>query len=121
MKQIYFTLTGTQYCFGQKWFEAGQKVRLEKEPDNEVDTEAIVVKMAGLGKVGYVANSIYTVLGESMSAGRLYDKIGAAAEGTVKYVLPNGVLCELDPKSVVCREGMTDEEQDFDEEDEEDE
>ena len=30
-----------------------------------------------------------------MSAGRLYDRIGDTARGIVKYVLPQGVLCEL--------------------------
>lgn len=33
--------------------------------------------------------------GESMSAGRLYDRIGGTAKGVVKYVLPQGVLCEM--------------------------
>lgn len=51
--------------------------------------------MPGLGLVGYVANSPFTVQGESMSAGRLYDRIGDTAMGIVKYVLPQGVLCEL--------------------------
>lgn len=37
-----------------------------------------------------------TVVGESYSAGRLYDKIGDEATGTVLYVLPKGVLCVLD-------------------------
>ena len=43
--------------------------------------EAIQVKAKGLGKIGYVANSPFTVKGESMSAGRLYDKIGDKAKG----------------------------------------
>ena len=43
-----------------------------------------------------MANSPYTVLGESFSAGRLYDKIGDTAEGNVLYVLPNGILCTLE-------------------------
>lgn len=51
--------------------------------------------MDGLGLVGYVANSPYTVQGESMSAGRMYDRIGETAIGIVKYILPQGVLCEL--------------------------
>ena len=46
-------------------------------------------------QIGYVANSPYTVIGESMSAGRIYDKIGDEAAGTVLYVLPKGVLCIL--------------------------
>ena len=65
------------------------KVKLIKEPDNTYDKEAIRVEMAGLGTVGYVAQ------GESMSAGRLYDRMEDTAKGTVKYVLPQGVLCEL--------------------------
>ena len=60
-----------------------------------MDKEAIKVEMDGLGLVGYVANSPFTLQGESMSAGRLYDKIGDKATGIVKYILPQGVLCEL--------------------------
>ena len=94
--KIYFTIAGTKHHYGQEFMEKGMAVRLEKEPDNEYDTEAIRVTMEGLGLVGYVANSPYTVLGESYSAGRLYDKIGDKAEGTVLYVLDKGVLCCLE-------------------------
>lgn len=95
MKKYYFTITGTGYCYGHDFIRHGMKVRLEKEPDNRADKEAIKVTMKGLGKIGYVANSTATVLGESMSAGRLYDKIGDKAYGKVLYVLPQGVICEL--------------------------
>ena len=71
-------------------------VKLVKEPDNEYDKEAIRVELEGLGCVGYVANSPYTVMGESCSAGRLYDRIEDTAEGTVLYVLPKGVLCYIE-------------------------
>ena len=57
--------------------------------------------MEGLGHVGYVANSPYTVAGKSYSAGRLYDKIGDTAEGTVLYVLPKGVLCYVNEESLM--------------------
>ena len=93
--KIWFTLTGTNHYLGQDFLEKGMKIRLEKEPDNDHDREAIKVTMEGLGLVGYVANSTFTVLGESYSAGRLYDKIGDTASGTIRYVLDKGVLCEL--------------------------
>ncbi len=96
METIYFTITGVQFYFGADFMEKGMKVKLVKERDNEHDSEAIKVEMKGLGHVGYVANSPRTVLGESYSAGRLYDKIGDEAQGTIIYVLPNGVLCSLD-------------------------
>lgn len=95
MGKIYFTIAGTKHHYGQEYFEPKMEVKLIKEPDNEHDKEAIKVELEGLGLVGYVANSPYTVLGESMSAGRLYDRIGNEAKGSVKYVLPQGVLCEL--------------------------
>ena len=97
--KIYFTVTGICHYYGQDIFKKGMKVRLEKEPDNKYDREAIEVKMKGIGRVGYVANSPYTVIGESYSAGRLYDRIGEKAKGKVLFVTDRGVLCELKLKS----------------------
>ena len=94
-EKIYFTITGTGHHYGLGFFEPGQKVKLVKDPDNEYDSEAIKVEMEGLGQVGWVANSISTKLGESLSSGRLYDRIGDTASGEVVYVLNRGVLCTL--------------------------
>lgn len=96
MAEIYFTIAGTNHHYGQDFIEPKMEVKLVKELDNEVDKEAIKVEMPGIGHIGYVDNNPYTVLGESYSAGRLYDKIGDTAVGTVLYVLPKGVLCVLD-------------------------
>lgn len=95
MNKIYFTITGTHHYFGKEFIEPDMEVKLVKDPDNEYDKEAIKVEMEGLGKIGYVANSTYSVLGDSMSAGRIYDRIDDVAYGVVKYVLPQGILCEL--------------------------
>jgi hypothetical protein len=96
--KVFFTIAGTKYHYGQEFMEKGMKVRLEKEPDNENDREAIKVLMDGFGLVGYVANSPKTVIGESYSAGRLYDKIGDTAEGTLMYKLDDGILCLLETR-----------------------
>ncbi len=93
--KIWFTLTGTNHYYGHDFLEKGMKIRLEKEPDNRYDREAIKVLLDGVGHIGYVANSPYTVIGESYSAGRLYDKIGDTARGKVKLVTDRGVLCTL--------------------------
>ena len=100
MKRIFFTITGTNHHYGHEFFEPNMAVKLIKEPDNEVDKEAIKVELEGIGHVGYVANSPYTVAGESYSAGCLYDKIGDTSEGTVLYVLPKGVLCYVNEESL---------------------
>ncbi len=93
--KYYVTLTGLNYRFGTQPFAVGQKVKLVKEPENDFDREAIRAELPGLGKVGYVANSTHTVLGDCYSAGRIYDKIGAAATAKVKYVLANAVVCSV--------------------------
>ena len=100
MEKLYFTVAGTKHHYGTEFMEPGMEVKLVKDPENEYDKEAIKVEMAGLGLVGYVANSPYTVMGESLSAGRLYDRIGDAAYGKVMYVLPRGVLCEVVEKEL---------------------
>ena len=101
MNKTYFTITGTHHYFGKEFIESDMEVKLVKDPDNEHDKEAIKVEMEGLGKIGYVANSTYSVLGDSMSAGRIYDRIDDVAYGVVKYVLPQGILCELIEKELL--------------------
>ena len=93
--KIWFTLTGTNHYCGRDFLKKGTKIRLEKEPDNRHDREAIKVLMDGVGHIGYVANSPWTVIGESWSAGRLYDKIGDTAKGKVKLITDRGILCTL--------------------------
>ena len=99
-KKIYFTLTGTNYYHGMDFLKEGMKVKLIKEPDNPYDAEAIRVEMEPLKKIGYVANSTKTVIGESWSAGRMYDRIGKKADAVVKLVTESGVLCKVCKKSV---------------------
>lgn len=92
MKEIYITITGTDYRFGNAFLEKGQKVKLVKEPDNEFDKEAIAVEVKPIGKIGYVANSYKTVIGECYSAGRLYDKIEDTATAIIEMVIPKGAI-----------------------------
>ena len=92
MKEMYFTIAGCNHYYGSDFMEKGMKVKLVKEPDNEYDSEAIKAELPGLG---CVANSPYTVKGESMSAGRLYDKIGGKAKGKIVFVTDGGVICKV--------------------------
>ncbi len=121
MSKIYFTIAGTCFFYGSEFMERGMRVKLIKEPDNEVDKEAVKVEMPGLGKVGYVANSIHTVLGESMSAGRLYDKIGDKATGKVLYTMEGGVVCVLEDARVCPADEDPAEDDENDEDDENEE
>lgn len=95
MDEMYFTIAGCNHYFGNEFMEKGMKLKLVKEPDNDYDKEAIEVRVKGLGKVGYVANSPRTVKGESMSAGRLYDKIGDKVKGKMVFVIDCSAVCKI--------------------------
>ncbi len=95
MKDMYFAITGCNHYLGTDLLEKGMKVKLVKEVDNKYDSEAIKVVIKGLGQIGYVANSPFTVKGESMSAGRLYDKIGDKAKAKILFMIPGGAICTI--------------------------
>lgn len=95
MSEMYFTIAGCNHYFGNEFMKKGMKVKLVKEPDNQYDKEAILVKVKGLGKCGYVANSSFTVQGDTMSAGRLYDKLGKKAKAKIVYVISGGAVCKI--------------------------
>ena len=65
MEELYFTIAGCSHYFGSDFMEKGMKVKLEKEPDNEYDKEAIQVK------------------------------IGDKAKGKVVFVVDSGVVCRI--------------------------
>ena len=95
MEKMYVTITGLNHYYRTKPFVPGRVVALVKEPDNECDSEAIRAEMLYIGKVGYVANSAYTVYNGTMSAGRLYDKIGAHAYAKVMFVTHSSVIAQV--------------------------
>ena len=94
MAKTLFTLTGCNHYLGTEFMKKGMKVKLVKEPDNQLDSEAIMVKIDGL-KVGYVANSTSTVYKDTLSAGRLYDRFGKKAKAKIVIVFHGGDICKL--------------------------
>ena len=100
MKDVLITVTGMNFRYGSDFLKKGMKVKLVKEPDNEHDKEAIRVDYKGLGTIGYVANSTKTVMGECLSAGRLYDKIGKKAEAKVIIKFDGAVICKVSKDSL---------------------
>lgn len=105
-------LTGTKYHLGNEFLKPGMKLTLEKEPDNKYDKEAILVKLKGL-EIGYVANSTHTVLGDCMSAGRIYDRIGKKAKAKVVLVTERGTICKLSKKSMLETKMLLDDDEPF--------
>ncbi len=99
--QTLITITGINNYYGKKPFKVGSTVKLEKEPDNRHDSDAIVVTLPYIEKIGYVANSIHTVYEGTLSAGRLYDKFESAAYAEVIVVTHSSVVARLLPDSEV--------------------
>lgn len=83
---MYVTITAFDNMHGTKPFKIDAIVKLSKEPDNKYDTEAIACDMRYFGKIGYVANSVQTVVKGCVSAGRLYDKISDVYFAKIKFV-----------------------------------
>ncbi len=98
---IYITITGIKNYYGKSPFESGRLFKLEKEPDNFYDREAIKVTFPVIGTVGYVANSTSTVYGGTYSAGRLYDKMGNTAFAEVMFITHSSVIARLIDKEKI--------------------
>lgn len=103
MKDMYITIAGLQYKYGTGFLEKGLIIDLVKEPDNKIDKEAIKIELTPFGTIGYVANSVRTVIGECYSAGRIYDKIGHEAKAEVCFITPIGIIAKILPDETTSK------------------
>ncbi len=94
-KKVYITITGLKYYLGSGVFKIGTKYRLIKDIDNDYDDEAIKVVLGNNLIIGYVANSSYTVIRGTLSAGRLYDKFDSQLDAKVMFVDNNSVIAKV--------------------------
>lgn len=92
---MYITITSFNNMHGEKALKIEGIVKLVKEPDNKYDTEAIYCEMRHFGKIGYVANSVQTVIKGCMSSGRLYDKINDEYFARIKFVSGTNAIAKI--------------------------
>lgn len=95
LEDKFITITNPGNGTNERIFKRHSIVKLVKEPDNEYDDETIAVEMRHVGRMGYVANSVHTVIRGTMSAGRIYDKIGDEAYGEVKFYSKNMTIAKI--------------------------
>lgn len=95
MEDIYITISGAAFRYGIEFLEKGMTVKLVKEPDNQYDSEVTKIELKLFGTIGYVANSVKTVIGECYSAGRLYDKIENEAEAEIACLTDNFAIAKV--------------------------
>lgn len=91
-KEYFITITGQKFCYGDKPFVINRVVKIVKEPDNQYDTESIRVELPFIGKIGYVANSVNTVIKGTISGGRLYEKFGTVAYAKIMFMTSSGII-----------------------------
>lgn len=96
-QSLFVAITGTKHYYGSEFLKIGQVVHLTKEPHNEYDHEAIRIDMIPLGKIGYVANSVYSVPKGCRSAGRVYDSFDQQICGIVRFIVKEIAIVELMP------------------------
>lgn len=90
--EILLTLTGIEHHIDPEELEPNQEVILRKEPSNKKDKEAIAVYIKDTVKIGYVANSVYSVAKGTYSAGRLYDKVENESKAVIQVILRNSAI-----------------------------
>lgn len=99
MDRDYFvTVTGINHYYGRVPFEIDRVIQLVKEPENLHDPDAIRAQLPFIGTIGYVANSVSTVADGTLSAGRLYDRIGDSVYARVMFVLHSSAVCYVLPE-----------------------
>ncbi|MDR1774156.1 MAG: HIRAN domain-containing protein [Clostridioides sp.] len=109
MREVFVTITGMRYYYGMKPFSIGKKIRCQKDPTNIYDSEAIKVVMNEIGKIGYIANSTYTTITGTMSAGRIYDRVRRNFIVEVMFITNGAVICKVvegfkTPYEMYCEE-----------------
>ncbi len=92
---MYVTVIAFENMHGSKALKLNGIVKLEKEPSNQYDAEAIACEMRHFGKIGYIANSTRTVIIGTMSAGRLYDKIADTYFAKIEFISGNNAIAKV--------------------------
>ena len=92
---MYITVTGFSHYYSLKPFSIGNLVMCRKDGGNPYDPDAIKVCMPLLGTVGFIANSIDTIAGGTMCAGRIYDKVPDIFYAKVLFTTRTKVICEV--------------------------
>lgn len=95
MKEQYITIVGFNHYYGARPFKVGKRIKCVKEPGNIYDGEAIRAVVKGIGTVGYVANSPYTVATGTKSAGGIAHKVKKKFQVEVMFITSSKVICKV--------------------------
>lgn len=95
LKEYFITITGMGHHYGLTPFKLGKKIKCVKEPENVYDSEAIRCQLKHVGKVGYVANSPFTVATGTRSAGGISHNVKKHFKAEVMFITGHSVICKV--------------------------
>jgi hypothetical protein len=92
---MFITVIAFDKMHGAKPLKLNGIIKLVKEPDNKYDPEAIACEMRYFGKIGYLANSVNSVIKGCMSSGRVYDKIEDEYYARIKFITDHNAIAKV--------------------------
>lgn len=95
LEGVFVTITGFRNYYDKIPFSIGARFLCAKEPGNAYDTEAIRVLAPNGHTVGYVANSVHTKANGTMSAARVYDRVGDLFWVEVCFSTQSKIICQI--------------------------
>lgn len=92
---VFVTITGFNHFPNTRRLYDGETVALRKEPQNDYDKFAIAVYGEN-GQIGYVANSVETIIKGALSAKQIYDLMEESARAVVIECSYHDALCRVE-------------------------
>lgn len=99
-KSNFITITGIDHYYGAYVYKVGGVLELVKEEDNHFDRDAVRVELPAIGKAGYVANSMNTIVKGTDSASRIARRIPARCSAIVRFIANDTVVAEIDSQAI---------------------
>ncbi len=91
----FVTVCGFSSYQGIEPFQIGARFMCRKEPSNTYDDEAIRVMDESGVTIGYLANGGSTRAGGTLSASRVYDRVGQLFVIEVWFTTRTKVICKI--------------------------
>ncbi|MBQ6477857.1 MAG: DNA-binding protein [Erysipelotrichaceae bacterium] len=93
-RNIFITISHLDDFNSAAFLKPGDLLTLKKDRNNLYDDEAIVVLKDQM-KCGYVANSVYSVMRGTCSAGRVYDQIKDDALCIIRFMNQELLIAQI--------------------------
>ena len=106
LEGIFVTVTGFRNYQNKLPFVIGAQLLCCKDPENTYDSESIRVFAKGGKQVGHIANSTAHKANGTMSAARIYDRVGDCFIIEVCFTTQTKIICKVIHSSLTDPEAL---------------